>query len=72
MLIMGAAKLFHKVILLHKLIALTQYIKQSMNDIDGSRMVQHSFLKRNSTSNKTFNSFFYRANITHYLIIQNI
>ena len=62
MLIMGGVKLFHKVILLHKPRAITQYMRQSMiqSDID-SRSVRHSFITRQSTTNKTYNSLFYRA-----------
>ena len=59
---MGAVKLFHKVILLHKPKAITQYMKLSMilTDID-SRSVRHSFISRQSNTNKTYNSLFYRA-----------
>ena len=59
MIMMGGVKLFHKVILKQKPIALSQYIRQSMiqTDLD-SRLVRHSFIKRQSKTNKTCNSFF--------------
>ena len=62
MLIMGGTKLFHKVILLHKPIDIAQYLRQSMIQTEmDSRFVRQSFLIRQSTTNRTYNSFFYRA-----------
>ena len=62
MLIIGGVKLFPKVILRQTPTAITQYIKQSMihSDIE-SRLVRHSFIKRQSNTNKTYNSLFFRA-----------
>ena len=54
--------MFHKVILKQKPIAICQYIKQSMINTDlDSRLVRHTFIKRQSKTNKTSNAFFYRA-----------
>ena len=61
MLIIGSVKLFHNVILEHKPLALTQYLKQSMINVEGTRMVRNSFLKRNFTSSKTSKSLFHRV-----------
>ena len=62
MLIMGGVKLFHKVILMQKPKAITQYLKQSMIQLEiESRSVRHSFISRQSSTNKTYNSLFYRA-----------
>ena len=58
----GGVKLFHKVIYKQTPIAIIQYIRQSMikTDLD-SRLVRHSFIKRQSKTNKTSNALFYRA-----------
>ena len=61
MMIIGASKLFHKVILYGKPLAYNQYIKQSLINNEGTRRVRHSYIARNSTTSKTSNSLFYRS-----------
>ena len=61
MLIIGATKMFHKVILYGKPPSYNNYIKQSLINTEGTRKVRHSYINRNSTTTKTSNSLFYRA-----------
>ena len=61
MLIIGATKMFHKVILYGKPPAYNHYIKQSLINTDSTRKVRQSYISRNSTTTKTSNSLFYRA-----------
>ena len=59
--IIGCTKLFHKVIFNSKPLAYTQYVKQSMITIEGSRKVQQTHIKRGSKTMKTDISMFYRG-----------
>ena len=56
MLIIGASKMFHKVILYGKPPAYNHYIKQSLINTEGTRKVRQSYISRNSTTTKTSNS----------------
>ena len=59
--IIGAMKLFHKVISNNKPLAYTQYLKQSMISVEGSRKVCQSHIKRGSKTIKTDKPIFYRG-----------
>ena len=62
MIMMGGVKLIHKVIVTHRPIALFQYMKQSMINTElDSRLVRHSYIKRQAKTNRTSNSFLYRV-----------
>ena len=54
--------MIHKVIITHRPIALFQYMKQSMINTElDSRLVRHSYIKRQAKTNRTSNSFLYRV-----------
>ena len=72
MLIMGAVKLFHKVILENKPTAIVQYISQSMIYILGTRYVRYSTLARASLNSKMAKSLFHRAINIHKGLPLNI
>ena len=69
---MGSTKLFQKVIFDNNLAAYTQYIKQSMIEVEGTRRVRHSYIKRASKSIKTSKSLFYRAVKIHNTLLYSI